>query len=332
MITNEDLNKSLKAMGKDSFGGEARIVSLDDTIKFNCKRCGNCCAGRSDIILNPFDVYQIAKGLNITPDEVIKEYCLVYCGSNSCIPIVVLKEDERGMCSFLKFSPTEGKFGCSINSFKPGACMMHPIGIVRSFEKDNPDKQEKQFIEVPSCDIHGTDIEIKVKDFIKSYLDDEECHEAGSILPFEIKKYINVNKLMNGLIRKDEKTIKETFSDEEKAIVSIFPDSIRQLIYKIYMTTTLSEMNSFDLDLDFLEQIDKVKDNIKSNSLKLLATFKGIGFDFLSDELTEEDKKEYASIEKDFENKYNEFMSTHSELEVESEIKEQLNKLKGLEE
>lgn len=332
MLTNEELNKSLKAMGKDSLGGEARIIDLEDTIKFNCKQCGKCCSGRGDIILNPFDLYHIAKNLNMSIDKVIVDYCKVYCGTNSCIPIVVLKEDERGMCSFLKFSPTEGKFGCSINSFKPGACMMHPIGVVRSFEKDNPDKQEKQFIEVPSCDIHGTDIEIKVKDFIKSYLDDEECHEAGSILPFEIKKYINVNKLMNGLIRKDEKTIKETFSDEEKAIVSTFPDSIRQLIYKIYMTTTLSEMNSFDLDLDFLEQIDKVKDNIKSNSLKLLATFKGTGFDFLSDELTEEDKKEYASIEKDFENKYNEFMSIHSELKIVSEVKEQLNKLKGLEE
>lgn len=331
MLTNEELNKSLKAAGKDSLGGEARIIDLEDTIKFNCKQCGKCCSGRSDIILNPFDLYNIAKNLNMPVDKVIINYCEVFCGSNSCIPIVVLKEDERGMCPFLKFSPTEGKFGCSINTFKPGVCMMHPIGVIRSFEKDNPDKHEKQFIEVPSCDIHGTDVEIKVKDFIKSYLDDEECHEAGSTLPFEIKKYINVDKLMNGLIRKDENT-KETFSDEEKVIISIFPDSIRELIYKIYTTTMLEEMNSFDLNLDFLEQVDKVKDNIRTNSLKLLATFKGIGFDFSSDELTEDDRKEYASIAKDFENKYNEFMSTHSELEVKSEIKEQLNKLKGLEE
>lgn len=325
MLTNEDLNKSLKAMGKDSFGGEARIVSLDDTIKFNCKRCGNCCAGRSDIILNPFDVYQIAKGLNITPDEVIKEYCLVYCGSNSCIPIVVLKEDERGMCSFLKFFPTEGKFGCSINTFKPGACIMHPIGVVRSFEKGKADEIEKQFIEVPSCDIHGKDVEIKVRDFIKPYLDNEECHEAGNLLHFEVNKYINVRKLVNGFLKgEDEDFIKNNFSEEEINIAKIILPSLKELVYKTYMTTMLDEMYMFDMNKGFLEQLDKIKDNIKNNSLKMLAVVNSLGFDFSSEELSEEDKEKLISVKNNIEKEYNKFISecNDDESEIRLKIKE----------
>lgn len=334
MITNEELNKSLKAMGKEDFDGrEAKTVELEDTIKFNCKRCGKCCTGRSDIILNPFDIYQIAKGLNMTTDEVIKNYCIVYCGSGSCLPIVVLKEDERGLCPFLKFFTDQGKFGCSINTFKPGACMMHPIGIVRSFEKGNSDKLEKQFIEVPSCNIHGTDIEIKVKDFIKPYLDNEECHETGSLLQFEPNKYVNVRKLINGLMKKDEDIIKENFSENETKLIERVPEVLKEMIYRTYMTTTLESMHSFDVNKGFLEQLDDVKATIRDNSLKMLVTVNCLGFDFSSDELTEEDKEIYASIEDDLKNEYNKFVEEHlNESELDEKIKKKLSKMKELEE
>ena len=73
-MTKEQLNEALKGMGKSSPLGDAKFVDLDDTIKFNCKRCGRCCSGREDILLNPYDIYHIAQGLNISPVEVLNQY------------------------------------------------------------------------------------------------------------------------------------------------------------------------------------------------------------------------------------------------------------------
>ena len=61
-LTNELLNETFNKLGHY---GQVELVNLEDTISFNCKRCGKCCSGRTDIIVNPYDVYKIAKTLNI---------------------------------------------------------------------------------------------------------------------------------------------------------------------------------------------------------------------------------------------------------------------------
>lgn len=286
MVTNEELNKALSSQ---NINGEARLVDLDDTIKFNCKRCGKCCSGRTDIILNPYDVYNIAKGLGITPEEVIKQYCNVHCGSNSCLPIVTLKEDKRGLCPFLKFFANEGKFGCSVNNFKPGACIMHPIGIVRSVDQTTH-KQEKQFIEVPSCDIHGIETEIKIRDFIKPYLDKEEEHDIGSMLTFEVTKYIDTRKFIKCFVEQDDEMLHKYFSKEKIEVIKSLSEFLVQASYKTFIGSTLMSLYDFDMNKGFIEQIDDVNQNIKDSCIAMLATFSIIGFDFSSNELTEEDK------------------------------------------
>ena len=295
MITNEQLNESLKEMGKDSPDGEARIVKLDDTIKFKCKRCGKCCSGRSDIILNPFDVYRIAKVMNITTHEVIQKYCIVYCGENSCLPIITLKEDERGLCPFLKFFITEGKFGCSINDSKPGACIMHPIGVVRVVDKTTNDI-EKQFIEVPSCKIHGTDVEIKVKDFIKSYLDNEECHEVGNLLLFEPVKYVNTRTFIKGFIQKDKNFLQENFSQKDIEKINSLTGSIVDSSYSVFMNETVKALYTIDTNKEFMEQVDDIKENIRKSCLTMISVFDVLDFDFSTGELKEDDINEINKI------------------------------------
>ena len=324
MVTNESLNEALKNMGKDSPYGDAKIIGLDDTIKFNCKRCGKCCSGRSDIIINPFDVYQIAKTLNITTKEVIENYCEVYCGNNSCLPIVVLKEDERGLCPFLKFFPDQGKFGCSINDSKPGACIMHPIGIVRSFDKTN-NKNDKQFIEVPSCDVHGTDVEVKVKDFIKPYLDNEECHEAGSILMFEPTKYVNSRKFIKGFVDRDEDSMKEYFTEDKINLIKSIGDFITQASYMTYMSSTISSLYDFDINKGFMEQLDEVKDRIKENCMKMVSTFALLGLNFCSEDLTEENVLEIKDTIDKLEKEYEEFCKN------EEQVKDAIDTMNGFE-
>ncbi len=46
-------------------------IGVDDTFRFGCKQCGKCCINREDILLNPKDLYNIAKELGLTPQQVV---------------------------------------------------------------------------------------------------------------------------------------------------------------------------------------------------------------------------------------------------------------------
>lgn len=289
--SNEELKEMLsKVCSKDSRLEGVKVVDLDDTIKFNCKRCGKCCCNRSDIIINPFDVYKIAKALNISAKDVIENYTEVYAGSNSGLPIVVIKDDERGMCPFLKFSITEGLFGCSINDSKPGACIMHPIGVMRSKNIDTGEK-EVNFIEVPSCSEHGEDVEIKVRDFIKPYLDHEEEHEIGMELQFEANKYIQPNKLIKGLLDKDEEILNTLFTEEERESAKGMPKGLEDRFYQVYLNVMIKSLYDMDMSKDFMEQVDTIKEHVKAACFLLCATFRVVNIDIAAKDLSEEDEK-----------------------------------------
>lgn len=108
----------------DIFNNLERMkIGLDDTFKFDCKMCGKCCIHRDDILLNPKDIYNMAKELNLTTEELIEKYCEVYIGQDSRIPIVRLK--PRGSvhrCPLLKDRK------CLVHRSKPTVCAMYPIG------------------------------------------------------------------------------------------------------------------------------------------------------------------------------------------------------------
>ena len=98
-------------------------IGVDDTFKFGCNMCGKCCIHREDILLSPKDLYKISRELGLRPPAVVKEYCEVYLGSDSRMPIVRLQ--PRGTvrrCPFLQDRK------CSIHSAKPTVCATFPVG------------------------------------------------------------------------------------------------------------------------------------------------------------------------------------------------------------
>ena len=311
MATDKELNEALKSIGRLEEGESAKIVDLEDTIKFNCKQCGKCCSGRSDIILNPFDVYQIAKALNITTQDVINNYCEIIIGNNSCLPVIVLKEDNRRLCPFLKFFATEGKFKCSINNYKPGACIMHPIGVIRSYSKEK-DEEITQYIEVPSCSTHGTDFEIKVKDFIKPYLDKAEQHKTGSTLVFEVKKYIDTIKFIKCFSDKDEEELNK-LPEEISNIIRSFDSKITNVIINFYVNMLVASAYDFDINKDFLEQVEEVKQRIKDTSVKFIGVTNILGVDISTDNITEDDKKVMEDVIKGFDSFMDDFNNSKGE-------------------
>ena len=171
----DDKNEMLEAIKNVTKDKSTQIIDINDTFKFKCQQCGQCCMNRHDIIVNPFDVYNGAKYLGITPEEFVITYLDAELGSKSKIPMLLLKsDDETGFCPFLKLDVKGGgKFKCSIHAAKPGACANHPIGVVTARKTDSDD-EEFTFIKVGQCENSKFDNDVLVKDWVQPYLDNTE--------------------------------------------------------------------------------------------------------------------------------------------------------------
>lgn len=102
---------------------ESMKIGLDDPFKFHCTECGKCCINREDILLTPRDIYNMSKELGIKPEEMFEQYCEVYVGSDSRVPIIRLK--PRGS---VKRCPLLKNRKCLVHKAKPTVCAMYPIG------------------------------------------------------------------------------------------------------------------------------------------------------------------------------------------------------------
>ncbi len=102
---------------------EAMKIGLDETFRFHCTMCGKCCINREDILLSPKDIYGMSKELGIKPEKMFEQYCEVYIGPDSKVPIVRLK--PRGS---VKRCPLLKNRKCMVHKAKPTVCAMFPIG------------------------------------------------------------------------------------------------------------------------------------------------------------------------------------------------------------
>lgn len=108
----------------------------DDTFKFHCTQCGNCCKYRNDILLNPFDLCRMSKALGISLPDVLQKYTYFYVGETSKFPLVALKMQENtGFCPFLNKDNS-----CRIQEGKPSVCALYPLG--RFTKKKTDSKSE----------------------------------------------------------------------------------------------------------------------------------------------------------------------------------------------
>lgn len=102
---------------------------LDGTFTFGCKKCGRCCKHRTDIILNPEDIFRIAQYLQRRPIEIIDRYCNMDMRNTSKLPYVYIKPvGQEEVCPFLQ------KKKCIIHKAKPVVCAIYPLGRLISLE------------------------------------------------------------------------------------------------------------------------------------------------------------------------------------------------------
>ena len=104
-------------------------IGVDEPFQFHCTQCGQCCIHREDILLNPQDLFRMARYLKQSPRDVVEHYCEVYTGADSRMPIVrLLPEGPTMRCPFLVRNK------CRIHEAKPTVCAMFPIGRAHGFD------------------------------------------------------------------------------------------------------------------------------------------------------------------------------------------------------
>ncbi len=80
---------------------------------FKCTQCGQCCKGYGGTFVNDDDILKIAKYLNITPQNVLVDYCQTSGGKP------LLSIGENGYCIFWNKV-------CKIHPVKPRMCRTWP--------------------------------------------------------------------------------------------------------------------------------------------------------------------------------------------------------------
>ena len=117
---------------------ETMKIGLDEKFKFNCTMCGKCCIDRDDILLTPKDLFKISNALGLIISDFLKQYCEVYIGHSSKVPIVrLLPVGPMKRCPLLKGNR------CAVHHVKPVVCAMFPIG--RCLQLDDESKRNGEF-------------------------------------------------------------------------------------------------------------------------------------------------------------------------------------------
>lgn len=243
---------SLKAIRKFTGIDNIETIGLDDTFGFKCQQCGKCCMNRKDIILNPFDVYNGAKYLGITPLEFLEKYCFTDLGGYSKIPMVLLATSDNGFCPLLKFDIKDGgKFKCTIHPAKPGACANHPIGVAYSTSlSDN--HQETTYVKVDQCSNSVSDEQQLVREWIKPYLDNQAeidiAHEIQSLAA----KYFDPRKfwLLLSFLAK----MSETLENKSEKASELGKEVIAMAAAKYLSSSIALGYTSYDINRPFIEQ------------------------------------------------------------------------------
>lgn len=132
---------------------DGRLYSANDMVKAGCNDCAGCsrcCRGMGNsIILDPFDLYSLEKGLSTSFEELMAG--LIELNVVDGIILPNLKMQEGDCCGFL-----DEKGRCGIHDFRPGFCRMFPLG--RIYEEGS----FRYFLQVHECPYPGkTKVKLK---------------------------------------------------------------------------------------------------------------------------------------------------------------------------
>lgn len=106
---------------------DGRLYGYHDMVKADChgcRGCHKCCTGMGDsVILDPYDMWRIQKGLGASLQELLGAGRLELHVVDGCILPNLAMQGAEEACGFLDEA---GR--CSIHAFRPGVCRLFPLG------------------------------------------------------------------------------------------------------------------------------------------------------------------------------------------------------------
>lgn len=136
---------------------DGNLYGPNDMVKADCgdcKGCFACCQGMGEsIVLDPFDVYRLTKGLNLSFEALLDDKIELGVYDGMILPHLKMTETNE-TCAFLN-----GEGRCSVHSIRPGICRLFPLG--RFYENGG----FKYFLQVHECKNQNR-TKVKVKKWI----------------------------------------------------------------------------------------------------------------------------------------------------------------------
>jgi Fe-S-cluster containining protein len=108
---------------------EAKNIRFEEThpFKFNCYpgvSCFTLCCRDITIVLTPYDVLRLKKGLGISSGEFLDKFTIIIPKKGHLIPLVILKmRDNDKRCPFVS------EEGCNVYRDRPWPCRMYPLNL-----------------------------------------------------------------------------------------------------------------------------------------------------------------------------------------------------------
>ena len=239
-ITEKELKKALKEMR----GIDVELLRKDSSFRFECDMCGKCCTSSTidSILFKPYDIYKIAKGLNIKTSDVLEKYAEFYIGGQSGFPIIRMLSNKNGKCYFLK--NYGNKSLCGVNDFKPGSCSLYPLGraiVTNKNANENKDEQEVMyFLQDVNCGFKNK------QNTVDSWLGLHREYEE-----FVLKNEAYMFNKISKMIDLQELNLLFNSSSSMDKIISRYYSAILNLYYLNYNT-----------DIDFKTQLIKNTEKI----------------------------------------------------------------------
>ena len=107
---------------------DGKLYTANDMVRIEChgcSGCSECCHDMGEsIVLDPYDMYQLEKGLGTTFEELMRDKIELHVVDGITQPNLKMQgSDPR--CGFLN---QEGR--CEIHDFRPGFCRLFPLGRI----------------------------------------------------------------------------------------------------------------------------------------------------------------------------------------------------------
>ncbi len=104
---------------------DGKLYHANDLVKVgcnNCQGCSSCCSNMEALVLDPYDIHQLKKGLSCNFQMLMEKGIEITYIDGMLLPIMQTS-GEQEHCYFLD---QQGR--CKIHSFRPGICRLFPLG------------------------------------------------------------------------------------------------------------------------------------------------------------------------------------------------------------